>query len=403
MPARRGFARGATGWIAAALLGAQLLGIPASASATGAHASIVGGYPVSIESLPSLAYVETENASESTSCTGTVVAPRVILTAGHCVENLETGTVRPAAEYGVATGVSDWRAATANDVFPVTQAIVYPGFSPGQMHGDAGLLVLSRPTSAPSIRMATSSDLGLLAAGTPIGIAGWGKTSGEAEYASPLLRAAETVVQQPSYCRRAVGSYYPFFSSQGQFCAINPPSFSTATCHGDSGGPAIALDASGNPVELGITSLGEPECSTYEPNVFTRVDRISSWVAGWIAAVEEGAPAPAVSTPKVVLPFMSIGRARGLVARSLSEGLGSRWRSGRSKRMGCARVDRQKVKCGVSWWQGPNDYWGGATVYFLQQHGVVYWNDRYKIHSVNDHCWWYSGHRQSCRIRTFRR
>src|SRR5207253_5631085 len=70
-------------------------------------------------------------------------------------------------------------------------------------------------------------------------------------------------------------AYYVFFVPQGQFCAINPRGYSTATCHGDSGGPAIALDAAGGLVELGITSLGEPECSTYEPSVFTRVDRRS--------------------------------------------------------------------------------------------------------------------------------
>ncbi len=377
---------------------------PASVSARGrAHASIVGGSPVSIASLPSLAFVQAEKGSEISFCTGAVVSPRVILTAGHCAENIENGTLRSPEEYAVATGVADLRGATAENVFDVGQVVVYPGFEPGFLRGDAGLLILSRSTAAPPIRMATSGDAALLAPRTPIAIAGWGKTSGQSESISPILQAAETVIQGSSYCQRAAGAFYPFFTSQVQFCAINPPNYFTATCHGDSGGPAIARDASGSLVEVGITSLGDPECSTDEPNVFTRVDRISSWVSRWIAATEQGAPAPDATVPRLRLPFMSVVRARSLVARSLAEELGSRWKRGHAKRIGCERIEREKVKCGVSWWQGSNDYWGTITVYFLQEHGIVYWNDRYKIHFVDDYCWWHSGHRQTCVIRTFRR
>lgn len=386
----------------AVALGALAIGVPASASGHAkADASIVGGHPVAIESLPSLAFVQGRSASVLTSCTGTVVAPRVVLTAAHCL--IEGGSIRPANELAVATGVADIRAAAPGNVFAVAQVVVNPGFDWEELHADAGLLILSRPTAAPPIRMAGSGDLGLMAAGTPIAIAGWGKTGGQSESISPLLLAAETVVQRPAYCRHEVGAYYLFFSAQVQFCAVDPPSYSTATCHGDSGGPAMALDGSGALVEIGITSLGDPECSTYAPNVFTRVDRVSAWVTSWIAAVEQGAPVPGATVPRLRLPFMSIFRAKSLVARSLSEDLRSRWRRGRGKRIRCEPIEREKVKCGVSWWQGSNDYWGTITVYFLQERGVVYWNDRYKIHFVNDYCWWYSGHRQTCVIRTFRR
>jgi secreted trypsin-like serine protease len=383
------------------VLGLVLAGLPGVASAQKtAHPSIVGGGPVAIESLPSLAFVQSEDASTVTSCTGAVVSPRVILTAAHCL--IEDDAIRPADRFAVATGDADLQTVSAENVFGVVQTVVYPGFDLEELHGDAGLLILSRPTSAPPLRMAASGDLGLLAAGTPIVISGWGMTGGRSP-ASPVLQAAETVVQRSTYCQRSVASFYFFFSPQVQLCAINPPSYSTATCHGDSGGPVIGFDAAGSPVEVGITSLGDPECSTYEPNVFTRVDRISSWVTRWIAAVEQGAPAPAATVPKLRLPLMSIARAKSLVSQSLSEELGSRWIRGGGKRIRCERIEREKVKCGVSWWQGPNDYWGTITVYFLQEQGIVYWNDRYKIHFVNDYCWWHSGHRQTCVIRTFRR
>ena len=394
----------ARNWLARCIvvvLGLTMAGLPAAASAQErAHASIVGGGPVAIESLPSLAYVQGGNASTVTSCTGAVVSPRVILTAAHCL--LEDDAVRPADRYLVVTGDADLRSVSAENVFEVVQTVVYPGFDLEELHGDAGLLILSRSTGAPPLRMAAPGDLGLLAAGTPVVISGWGMTGGEAPTSS-LLQAAETAVQGPAYCRRSVAGYYFFFSPQVQLCAINPPSYSTATCHGDSGGPVIGFDAAGSPVEVGITSLGDPECSTYEPNVFTRVDRISSWVSRWIAAVEQGAPPPPATVPRLRLPSMSITRAKSLVSQSLADELGSRWIRGRGKRVACERIEREKVKCGVSWWQGANDYWGTVTVYFLQEQGIVYWNDRYKIHFVNDYCWWRSGHRQTCVIRTLRR
>jgi secreted trypsin-like serine protease len=391
-------------WVFAVALAVLAAAFPVSVSARGrAHTSIVGGGPVSISSFPSLAFVEARNASEFSFCTGAVVAPRVVLTAGHCVEDIETGTLRSPEEFAVATGVADLRGVGAANVFDVGQVVVYPGFEPGYLRGDAGLLILAQPTGAPPIRLATSGDATLLMPRTPIAIAGWGKTSGRSESISPTLQAAETVIQGSSYCQRAAGAFYPFFTSQVQFCAVDPPGYSTATCHGDSGGPAIARDGAGGLVEVGITSLGDPECNTYDPNVFTRVDRISTWVSRWIAAVEQGASVPDARVPSLRLPFMSLSRARALAARSLGEELGSRWKRAQGKRMGCERIEREKVKCGVSWWQGPNDYWGTITVYFLQEQGIVYWNDRYKIRFVNDYCWWRSGHRQTCVIRTFRR
>ena len=406
------FADGGNAWFRMRLafglflnLAALLCLLPGGAFAKGeAKTSIVGGEPAAIDSLPWLAFIQDRISPEEIRyCTGTVVAPRVILTAGHCVENAEAGGLNPPSGYTVATGVADVRTATSANVTDVSQSVVYPGFDPGHAYGDAGLLILSRPVSSPAIRLADASDAARLAPGTGITIAGWGKTNGASRSGSPVLEAAETVIQSASYCQRHVGDYYPFFSAVGQFCGIDPPSYATATCHGDSGGPAIALDPTSAPVQVGITSLGEPECSTLEPNVFTRVDMISSWVGSWIAAVERGDPAPAATVPKVNLPFLSIARAKALAFQALSEELGYRWRRGRGKRVGCERIEREKVKCGISWWQGPDDYWGTITIYYLQENGAVYWNDRYKLHWVNDNCWWHSGHRQTCAIHTVHR
>src|SRR5690349_1434996 len=77
-----------------------------------AHASIIGGAAATIEEFPALAYIQADEGGEKGfACTGSVVAPRVVLTAGHCVEDIETGKLTPVRDYLVATGVADLRQA----------------------------------------------------------------------------------------------------------------------------------------------------------------------------------------------------------------------------------------------------------------------------------------------------
>jgi secreted trypsin-like serine protease len=362
--------------------------------------SIIGGRSASIADYPWLAFVAAEGPQgEGFICSGTVVAPRVILTAGHCVYDLESRSFTPASEYLVITGVANVNQARAQNDSLVSQTVLNPGFSSSTLHGDAGLLILKAPVQAPALSLASAADLGLLTRGTPIDISGWGLTNPSGNPPAEL-QAALTAVQSSGYCQRQVGRYDSTFSPASQFCAINPPSYATGTCHGDSGGPAVAYRPDGTPVEIGVTSLVGPSCATTLPDVFTRADQIAPWVQGWIAAVEGDAPAPATTEPVLQPPFLSLSRARRYMAQGLGADFRHHYRRGVGKRTGCERVERERVKCGVSWYQGGDDYYGTITVYYLVNRETVFWNDRYTIHWVDDYCWFHSGHRRSCVIHT---
>ena len=383
---------------------------PATASAKqpaapdqSAQASIVGGSPAAIADFPSLAYIQAEEGpKDGFACTGSVIAPRVVITAGHCVEDLETGRLTPVRDYLVATGVANLREVGPGNIFKVTRAFTYSRFDPGATRGDAGILVLARPTTVPPLPLATAADTALLAPGTPVPIAGWGLEHGSDLAGPATLRTTSIAIQTDGYCQRQVSRFYPFYSPALQFCTADPPSFDSGGCFGDSGGPAIAHRSDGTPVEIGVISAGGPACKPAQPNIFTRADRISAWAAEWVAAVEQGAPEPSASAQKAELPTLTIPKAKTLIAQTLIEDFGNRFGAGQGTRVGCETKGRLRVKCGLAWFFGPDDYYGSATVSYSLARRSVVWNGSYTIRWVNDRCW-FGGGRANCTVHTRRR
>lgn len=388
---------------ALACLGLCPVGSAGAKSAPKAHASVIGGRAATIEELPSLAYLEGENATGGYACSGTVVAPRLVLTAGHCVEDIESGEITPPEKIAVATGIADLTKVTTADVSRVSEAFVYPHFDPGELVGDAGLLVLAGPVAAPPIRLAAVGEEALWKPGTPLTIAGWGLTSASAKEGSTQLKLGLTRAKSTQACRAKSRRYYPFFTPAQQICTLDTPQLKVTACHGDSGGPAISLAADGSQVEVGLVSTGGPGCSRSLPNVFTRTDRISGWVSRWIAAIEAGGPRPAVKVPRAHKPFLSTSRAKELIGVGFTHDFHQRFTHAAEKKIGCKRRAKAKVKCQVRWYQGGNDYFGSVTVYYAVVRNTITWDFAYTVSWVNNHCYFYSGHRASCKIHTKQR
>jgi trypsin len=294
--------------IAVSLLGVCVLTGTASARARHArggraHAAIIGGHLATPGQLPSVAEILDVKGHSGLLCSGTVVAPTLVLTAGHCAENIRTGARNGAGGYLVLTGAASDKD-PAGRISRVMGVLVYEGFARTIASGDAALLVLDTPTSAPPIALAGPRDASLLQAGTSATIAGWGLTHAGASRVGQALRWAQTVVQRPRWC-----AHHVWFFVRDEVCAIDSVHHTSGGCFGDSGGPLIATDAAGVPVQIGIVSHGDVRCSTHRPAVFTRVDAIDSWVQTWIRAyaphvapapqpAPQPAPAPPASAPQ---------------------------------------------------------------------------------------------------------
>lgn len=280
-------ARIAAAWSAA--FSAALLCIVSMAQAPGAaaeqptaQASVVGGNEAAPGRYPWMAFVvdvlDKKGAIEGAiACSGTVLAPRVILTAAHCTVDEQSKTPNDASGYRVVTGVVNWTD-PQRQLSKVTRLVPYPKWAPGSARdgfGDAALLVLETPTMAPPISIATPSDTRYLRLGTHARVAGWGMTYYEqGGFTEPLMWAKTTI--ESSRCE----------GLWGRICAIDFPKATSGICHGDSGGPLFVADRKRGWVEIGITEAVFDRCTTQRPQVFTRTDLLSKWIKSRVQKVE---------------------------------------------------------------------------------------------------------------------
>ncbi len=261
--------RAGVGVLLLAAVGA--LAFSASALA-GARPLIQGGTVAKEGQFPWMAWVKyggSGNGYEK-ACSGTVVAPNVILTAGHCMS--EGGKTFEAGKYTVVTGSIDRNSPSAVRS-TVSKVIPHPSFyyGGGALEGhDAGLLVLSKPITAPPIALATSpSDSNLLVFEETLYEAGWGLTGPHETEIPEDLYWTTTLVQE-------VGG------TSCEYSVCTGSSSAKGTCAGDSGGPLWGTGRLGEPVEVGLTSRGPSgACNS---TTSTRVDEIEPWIEEQVAA-----------------------------------------------------------------------------------------------------------------------
>jgi V8-like Glu-specific endopeptidase len=227
---------------------------PASASE---RSEIVGG--VTDNGDPAtVALVVTQGGQYEQFCTGTLVAPKTVVTAAHCINAY-------GSQYTYAVNFGTYASSPTRSIKVASQKAHPQYTSNGQAHDFGVIQLLTAVTDVTPIAM-NHAPLSQADVGKTIRHAGFGVTSGAQNGAGTK--------RQVTYQVRQVSSALIESGASGK-----------QTCNGDSGGPAFMVMPGGSDEKLvGVVSFGDQNCSMFGED--GRVDVDVAWIEQTMAPWE---------------------------------------------------------------------------------------------------------------------
>ncbi|NHC12908.1 S1 family peptidase [Motilibacter deserti] len=198
-------------------------------------------------------------------CTATAIAPQVVVTAAHCVQ-----------QKGFFYVETDAKRLGQGERVPVEAITDHPGYRSGRFRDDIAVLRPLLPLDLPSYATAGSAALARsVKAGRQLslGLYGWGLDERDriGRLRSATLRTAPDAV---------VDVFGRAFAERSMIAAGRPLASGgyAGGCNGDSGGPLVVGRGSTRYL-VGVTSFGAEGCDQDLPTVFTSVGDYTHWLS----------------------------------------------------------------------------------------------------------------------------
>jgi len=245
---------------------------------------IIGGNPSASGSYPTVGVILAVGTANGYSfgqmtCTATLIARDVVLTAGHCTENPFAGTTdQYQFHFSLTTNVASFGQSTLDlpaNTSQVAAVAPHPDFTMAAFDTftgglgdfkDIALMILQQPMTSiePSLLMEVD-DSSAIAVGTSVEIVGYGQTDPDNQMSFGVKNEALSAINEVGGSEMQIGDALP----------------TPQKCHGDSGGPSfLDVDDGKLPTQrvVGVTSHAYDSSDCYRGGVDTRVDPYRAWV-----------------------------------------------------------------------------------------------------------------------------
>jgi secreted trypsin-like serine protease len=198
-------------------------------------------------------------------CTGTLIAPKVVLTAGHCADF--------ATRIFVGTDVTQ-----PGDIVKVKRRVRHPQYHQGK-HNDLMVLILDKKVEAVAPRRFAKKAK--IDAATDGRVIGFGNTDAGGSFGYGQKRFVDVPVASPD-CRGATGGEddnVTYGCDVGLELVAGRPLLARDSCTGDSGGPFYVQDGANWLLAAATSRATDSSMSNCgDGGVYVRVDRYRAWI-----------------------------------------------------------------------------------------------------------------------------
>ena len=261
-------------------------------------ARIIGGDIVSSNlKYPYFVSLTPSNDNNFFFCGGTLIATDLVLTAAHCLYDLDPVNDAVSVVVGHTKVPLSENPSGSYEVIDVESFTIHPEYGEDSTSFSGHDFAVLKLVSSSQFETVILDDDSYhkFDENSKFRAIGFGLTQ---EYGdmSDELRDVEVTHQPQVLCQL---SYYPAPITTSMICAADPGKDS---CNGDSGGPLIAPGPNGSRIQVGVTSWGYGCADPSFPGVYARVASSYGWINSFITnnATQVPSAVPDASTDGII-------------------------------------------------------------------------------------------------------